>query len=341
MPMKIIRNDITKMQVDAIVNAANTKLKMGGGVCGAIFSAAGAVKLQEECDSIGKCDVGQSVITRGYNLAAKFIIHTVGPVWSGGSSDEANLLYNCYVSSLTLAWQKKCKSIAFPLVSSGIYGYPKDQALQVAISAISTFLVNHEMMVYLVVYDKKSYSLSDKLFSAIEKYIDDNYVEEHLNREPRRYMQSFELYQINNIMEEAKQVKDACMPTPAHKRKRSLEDVVRHLDESFSQSLLRLIDEKGMTDVEAYKGANIDRKLFSKIRSNKGYNPSKATAIAFAISLRLNLDETRDLLNKAGYTLSHSNKFDVIIEYFIEEGNYNIYEINEALFAFDQVTLGA
>jgi O-acetyl-ADP-ribose deacetylase len=341
MPMKIIRNDITKMSVDAIVNAANTALKMGGGVCGAIFSAAGEHKLQEECDSIGKCNAGEAVITSGYSLPAKYIIHAVGPIWSGGSSNEANLLHNCYTNSLTLAWQNKCKSMAFPLISSGIYGYPKDQALQIAISAIGAFLLKHEMLIYLVVYDKKSYVLSEKHFSAIEKYIDDNYVEEHRNFQNRRYIESYEFQQFHSILEEVYQSKDAYAPMPAKKRKRSLDDIISQLDESFSQMLLQLIDEKGMTDVETYKRANIDRKLFSKIRSGKGYNPSKVTAIALAISLRLNLDETRDLLNKAGYSLSHSNKFDVIIEYFIEEDNYNIHEINEALFAFDQALLGA
>jgi O-acetyl-ADP-ribose deacetylase len=341
MPMKIIRNDITTMDVEVIVNAANTALKMGGGVCGAIFSAAGAIELQKECDSIGKCKVGEAVVTSGYNLTAKYIIHTVGPIWNGGSTNEATLLHNCYMKSLALAWKKKCKSIAFPLISSGIYGYPKDQALQIAISSISEFLVNHDMMVYLVVYDKKSYVMSEKLFSAIEKYIDDNYVEEHFIYESRRNIEPYELKLFNSIVEEVDLADNACEPIPAKKKKRSLEDVINQLEESFSQILLRLIDEKGMTDVAAYKRANIDRKLFSKIRSGKGYNPSKVTAIAFAISLGLNLDETRDLLNKAGYTLSHSNKFDVIIEYFIEEGNYNIHEINEALFAFDQALLGA
>jgi O-acetyl-ADP-ribose deacetylase len=340
MPMKIIRNDITKMPVDAVVNAANTALKMGGGVCGAIFSAAGAQELQEECDSIGKCNVGEAVLTSGYNLPAKYIIHTVGPVWSGGNSNEANLLHKCYINSLNLALQNKCKSIAFPLISSGIYGYPKDQALQIAISAVSEFLINHDMMIYLVVFDKKSYVLSEKLFSAIEKYIDDNYVEERLISESRRYIESYVLQKDENILEEIYQANDNCVPMPAKKGKRSLEEVISQLDESFSQMLLRLIDEKGTTDVETYKRANIDRKLFSKIRSSKSYNPSKVTAISLAISLKLNLDETRDLLNKAGYSLSHSNKFDVIIEYFIEEGNYNIYEINEALFAFDQALLG-
>lgn len=373
MPLKIIRNDITKMTVDAVVNAANNALKMGGGVCGAIFAAAGKDKLQEECDRIGRCDVGEAVITNGFNLPAKYIIHTVGPIWHGGSSGEADLLNHCYTNSLALAVKHKCQSIAFPLISSGIYGYPKDQALRIAISAISEFLLDHEITVYLVVYDKKAYTLSEKLFSAIEKYIDDNYVEEHSDSKRSRYIERyemqelhleeeqyphleeepfpsqslrnnerFEMFRLNSVLEaESPHVFDADELVHAPKIKRSLEDVIKHLDESFSQMLLRLIDEKGWTDVETYKRANIDRKLFSKIRSSKRYNPSKGTAIAFAIALELSLDETHDLLGKAGYTLSHSNKFDVIIEYFIEEGNYNIHEINEALFAFDQVLLGS
>ena len=339
MPMIIIRNDITKMKVDAIVNAANTTLKMGGGVCGAIFSAAGKEKLQEECDKLSKCNVGEAVITSGYSLPAKHIIHTVGPIWSGGNSGEEELLHNCYINSLELALQYKCKSIAFPLISSGIYGYPKDKALQIAISAIGEFLINHEITVYLVVYDKKAFVLSEKLFFAIEKYIDDNYVEERSDSERRRFIEPYEYHQFEEMNVECSKG-DVCTPVPEIKGKRNLEDVINQLDESFSQMLLRLIDEKGMTDVETYKKANIDRKLFSKIRSSKGYNPSKVTSIAFAIAIRLSLDETRDLLNRAGYTLSNSNKFDVIIKYFIEEENYNIHEINEALFAFDQVLLG-
>jgi O-acetyl-ADP-ribose deacetylase (regulator of RNase III) len=341
MPMKIIRNDITKMSVDAIVNTSNTALKMGGGVSGAIFSAAGAQKLQKECDSIGKCNVGEAVLTKGYALTAKYIIHTVGPIWSGGSFNEATLLHNSYTKSLTLAWENKCESIAFPLISSGIYGYPKEQALQIAISSIGEFLIEHEMMVYLVVYDKKSYVMSEKHYSAIEKYIDDNYVEEHCIFEDRNNIKCYELNEVDNILCNDSPVNDSCAEMSVQKRKRSLIEIVNQLDESFSEMLLRLIDEKGMTDVEVYKRANIDRKLFSKIRSSKVYNPSKVTAIALAISLMLNLDETCDLLSKAGYTLSRSNKFDVIIEYFIEEGNYSIFEINQALFDFDQDSLGA
>jgi O-acetyl-ADP-ribose deacetylase (regulator of RNase III) len=341
MPLEIIRNDITKMAVDAIVNAANTSLQMGSGVCGAIFAAAGAEMLQAECNSIGMCKVGEAVITNGYNLPAPYIIHTAGPIWRGGNSGEAKLLHNCYISVLTLAWQNECKSIAFPLISSGIYGYPKDQALQIAIAAIGEFILNHEMTVYLVVFDKKSFVLSQKLFSAIKKYIDDNYVDEHLFEARRNKIWHDEL-QLSEI-EDIGTISEArdWIPATEPLNKRSLEERLSRLDESFPQMLLRLIDEKGMTDVDAYKRANIDRKLFSKIRSVKEYHPSKATAIAFAIALRLNLNETHDLLSKAGYTLSHSNKFDVIIEYFITEANYNIHEINEVLFAFDQVLLGA
>lgn len=330
MSLEIVRNDITKMKVDAIVNAANSSLKMGGGVCGAIFSAAGARELQAECDEIGSCKVGEAVITGGYHLFAKHIIHAVGPIWQGGKHDEAKLLHDCYKNALNLARKYKLESIAFPLISSGIYGYPKDQALQIAIQAISEFLMEHEMKVYLVVYDQKAFVLSEKLFSAVEKYIDDHYVEEHTRRDSKRRIEPYEYLDIHELNS---------MPMLSMK-KRSLEDVLGHLDESFSEMLLRLIDEKGMSDVETYKRANIDRKLFSKIRSTKGYNPSKATAIAFAIALKLNLDETMDLLGKAGYTLSQSNKFDVIIQYFIEEGNYDIHEMNEVLFAFEQVLLG-
>lgn len=332
MPLQIIRNDITKMDVDAIVNAANSALKMGGGVCGAIFNAAGADKLQKECDEIGKCNTGDAVITKGYNLLAKHIIHTVGPVWNGGNNDEEKLLKNCYLKSLNLALVNGLESIAFPLISSGIYGYPKDQAFKIAVSVIQDFLLNNEMMVYLIVFDKKAVEISEKLYKSIEKYIDDNYVDDRYESKRERYTKELEFISENFILNEAN-----VMPS---KSKRSLEDVVSQLDETFSQMLFRLIDEKDMTDVETYKKANIDRKLFSKIRSDKFYNPRKTTALALAISLELNIDETKDLLSKAGLALSHSNKFDLIIEYFIDEGIYNIFEINEALFAFEQNLLG-
>lgn len=270
-----------------------------------------------------------AVITSGYNLPAKQIIHTAGPIWQGGSNNEEQLLHNCYMNSLNLAALNKCKSIAFPLISSGIYGYPKQQAFKIAVSAISDFLMDHELSVYLVVYDRSAITISEKLFSQIEKYIDDNYVDMHSCDESSRSIENHEIKYSLKLYS-----LDIDQP-------RKLEDIVLNLDDTFSQMLLRLIDEKGYTDVEVYKKANVDRKFFSKIRSNKVYSPKKSTVLAFAIALDLNLDETLDLLGKAGYTLSHSNKFDVIIEYFIEQGNHDIYVINQALFTFDQMLLGA
>ena len=341
MPFQIVRNDITKMTVDAIVNAANEALLQGGGVCGAIFAAAGAEKLQAACDAIGGCKVGHAVRTPGFDLPAKNIIHTVGPIWHGGTSGEEQLLKNCYSNSLLLAKQLDCTSIAFPLISSGIFGYPKENALQIAVSMISDFLLHNDMLVYLVVYDPKSFALSEKLFSAIGKYIDDNYVSEHRNR-PGRQNQYYEveIRTSDRLAPDIEEVNYNMMSSPA-KSKRDLESLVAQPYETFSQMLLRLIDEKGTTDVATYKRANIDRKLFSKIRSTVDYSPSKITAISFAVALELNLDETKDLLGKAGFTLSKSSKFDVILQYFIEEGQYNIFEINEALFVFDQPLLGA
>lgn len=315
MPLEIIRNDITKVQVDAIVNAANSSLLGGGGVDGGIHKAAGP-ELLEECRTLNGCPTGQAKITKGYKLPAKYVIHTVGPVWHGGSQGEEQLLRDCYRNSLALAKEYGLESIAFPLISAGAYGYPKDQAMQVAISVIGEFLMNHEMMVYLVVFDKSAVVLSEKLFASINQYIDDRYVEEHAIL---RDYQVREFYPVAG---------------------RNLEDLVNHLDETFSQMLIRLIDEKGMTDPVVYKKANLDRKLFSRIRNNIHYRPSKPTVLAFAISLKLNLDETKDLLARAGFALSHSSKFDIIVEYFIEAGMYNIFEINEVLYAYDQNTLG-
>ena len=331
MPLEIVRNDITKMDVDVIVNPTNTALQMGGGVSGAIFNAAGAEELQEACNEIGECPVGHAVMTDGFQLNAKHIIHTVGPIWRGGATNEENLLQSCYGNSLKFAVASGCNSIAFPLISSGVYGYPKEQALQVAISTISTFLMEHEMLVYIVVYDKQAFGISKKLFTSIHQFIDERYIEEQSLHYPRN-IQELQQSESTVIMQEA---------SFGTSKKRSLEDVLNQIGESFSEMLLRLIDEKEMTDVETYKKANIDRRLFSKIRNDRNYTPLKKTVIAFAIALRLNLDETIDLLSKAGYALSPSNKFDLIIEYFIEEENYNIHEINEALFVFDQVLLGA
>ena len=333
MPLEIVRNDITKMQVDAIVNAANESLLGGGGVDGAIHRAAGS-KLLSECKTLGGCETGKAKITKGYKLPAKYVIHTVGPIYEDGNRSERELLESCYRESLLLAKEYKCESVAFPLISSGVYGYPKEEALNVATEIISKFLAENDMTVYIVIFDKAAYKISEKLFSDIAAYIDDNYVDVHTDYH-REYMRTSAPGQAP-IMSNMYDLKE-CKSVSA---KEDLDAKLKQLDESFSQMLLRKIDEKGMTDTECYKKANIDRKLFSKIRSDVYYKPSKITAIAFAISLELSLHETEDMLKKAGFALSNSNKFDIIIEYFISKGNYNIFEINQALFAFDQSLLG-
>ena len=334
MPLLIIRQDITKMEVDAVVNAANESLLGGGGVDGAIHRAAGA-GLLKECATLGGCKTGYAKITGGYDLPAKYVIHTVGPVYKDGKSGERELLCSCYRTSLALAKENGCESVAFPLISSGIYGYPKDQALKVAIDVVSDFLLENEMTVYIVVFDKTAFSISGKLFSDITEYIDDNYVDERIIlRRKRAKMDSAApmLYCMESRAE--------CDKSMASSRCDKVDGLIIELDESFSEMLLRKIDECGMTDVQCYKKANVDRKLFSKIRSDASYRPSKPTAIAFAIALELPLAEAEDLLRKAGFALSHSNKFDIIIEYFIKNGIYNIFEINQVLFSFDQTLLG-
>ena len=336
MPLEIIRNDITKVHAEAIVNAANSSLLGGGGVDGAIHRAAGP-ELLAECRALGGCEPGQAKLTKGYKLPAKYVIHTVGPVWQGGKSNEEKLLSACYKNSLALAKEYHLESIAFPLISSGAFGYPRDKALQTAISVIGEFLLSNDMTVYLVVFDKASFMLSEKLFSSITQYIDDKYIEE--GKFERRYSFSQKRRTSESDLSESKCLSMMDMSIE-EKPKRNLADLVKQIDETFSQMLIRLIDEKGMTDAETYKKANIDRKLFSKIRNDVDYKPSKSTVIAFSIALNLNLDETKDLLLRAGFALSHSSKFDIIIQYFIEHGNYNIFELNEALFAFGQNLLG-
>ena len=336
MPLHIVRNDITTMKVDAIVNAAKESLLGGGGVDGAIHRAAGP-ELLAECRTLGGCKTGQAKITKGYRLPAKFVIHTVGPIWQGGSHSERELLVSAYRSSLEVALTHGCETVAFPLISSGVYGYPKDQALRVAVDTIGQFLLGSDMTVYLVIFDRKAYQISGKLFADIAEYIDDHYVDAHTDTRRERLRGSFDLQsQPLSVYEDA-----APQYASASVASGNLDDLLAHLDAGFSEKLLKLIDRSGKKDSEIYKKANVDRKLFSKIRNNPDYKPSKSTAIAFAIALELNLDETCDLIARAGYALSASSKFDVIIEYFIGRKRYDIFEINEALFAFDQSLLGA
>ena len=329
MPLMIVRNDITKMPVDAIVNAANETLLGGGGVDGCIHRAAGA-ELLAECRKLGGCKTGEAKMTKGYRLPCKYVIHTVGPVWNGGSCGEPEKLASCYRTSLALAKKCGCQTVAFPLISSGVFGYPKDQALRVAVDTISEFLAENDMTVYIVIFDRAAYAIGNKLFADIAAYIDDHYVDAHTDshRERMRRMGVVESRMLTAYED---------VPMAAS----GLDEALAHLDAGFSETLLKLIDRSGKKDAEVYKKANVDRKLFSKIRNNPDYKPSKPTAIAFAIALELSLPETRDLIARAGYALSPSSKFDVIIEYFIGQKRYDIFEINEALFAFDQSLLGA
>ena len=329
MPLIIVRNDITKMPVDAIVNAAKESLLGGGGVDGCIHRAAGPELLQE-CRTLGGCRTGEAKITGAYRLPCRYIIHTVGPVWNGGKYGERKQLVSCYRTSLALAKEHNCETVAFPLISSGIFGYPKDQALRVAVDTISEFLAENDMTVYIVIFDRAAYQIGNKLFADIAAYIDDHYVDAHTDfrRERMRRMGLVESRMLTAY-------EDAPMAASG------LDEALAHLDTGFSETLLKLIDRSGKKDAEVYKKANVDRKLFSKIRNNPDYKPSKPTAVAFAIALELSLPETRDLIARAGYALSASSKFDVIIEYFIGREKYDIFEINEALFAFEQSLLGA
>lgn len=338
MPFRIIRNDITKVKADAVVNAANSSLLGGGGVDGAIHRAAGP-DLLKECRTLGGCNTGDAKITKGYKMPCKYIIHTVGPIWNGGRSGEKEQLYSCYKKSLELAKEYECGSVAFPLISSGVYGYPKDKALDVAVSAITDFLEENDMDITMVVFDKNAVSVSEKLISDVKKYIDDNYAEEHSSYFSRRNKEIRFWGECDEPDSKMSSDREYRAPESYDDLSACFEDFDK-LDETFSQALLRMIDEKGLTDVQVYKKANIDRRLFSKIRSDMNYKPKKQTAIALAVALELDIQETQKLLEKAGYTLSNSIKFDVIIKYFIENKKYNIYEINETLFAFDQSLIG-
>jgi len=362
MPLTIVRSDITKLSVDAIVNAANTWLQMGAGVCGAIFYAAGEDKLQRACDELAPIKTGEAVITPGFDLPAKYIIHAAGPVYHDGKHGEEALLRSCYVNSLGLAVENGCASIAFPLISSGIYGYPKTEALRVATDAIREFITEHDIEVVLAVFDKASFAVSEDLLGEVRGYIDRHYiddkrVERRTRPEPmpratatpmsapaaRMDAIRYDLKPASLEMEvaEAGGADSAYYAgVAAEAREASLDYYVGRLDEPFSATLMRLIDATGKKDSEVYRRANIDRRLFSKIRSNCDYVPSKSTVLAFAVALELSLNQTADLLGRAGFALSPSRKFDVIVEYFIKSRKYDIFQINEVLFSYDQPLLG-
>lgn len=329
MPFEIVRNDIVNMKVDAIVNTANPRPIIGAGTDKAVHDKAGA-RLLLARKEIGNIAVGEAAITPAFDLDANYVIHTAGPIWKDGRSGEEELLAYCFRNSLGIAKKKACESIAFPLISTGSYGFPKPLALQIAVREISSFLMENEMQVYLVVFEKQSFELSEKLFKSVSSYIDANYVSDKMNLEYGTSKVRRRNYEEMLLHESSYEI---TVRIP------NLDGMLENLDKGFSETLLALIDRTGKKDSEIYKKANVDRKLFSKIRNNADYRPSKTTAIAFAIALELDLDETSDLLSRAGYALSQSSKFDVIVRYFIENKKYDIFEINSALFRFDQPLL--
>lgn len=326
MPFEIVRNDIVNMKVDAIVNTANPRPIIGAGTDKAVHDKAGA-RLLLARKEIGDIAIGEAAITPAFDLDANYVIHTAGPIWRDGKSSEEALLASCFKNSLRLAKEKECESIAFPLISTGSYGFPKPLALQIAVREISSFLMENEMQVYLVVFEKQSFELSEKLFKSVSSYIDANYVSDKMNLEyGTSKLRRFDYEEM--LLRESSYEITSKMP--------NLDGMLNNLDKGFSETLLALIDRTGEKDSEIYKKANVDRKLFSKIRNNADYRPSKTTAIAFAIALELSMDETDDLLARAGIALSQSNKFDVIVRYFIENKKYDIFELNSVLFEFDQ-----
>ena len=338
MPFEIVRNDIVNMQVDAVVNTANPNPVIGSGVDSGIHKKAGHELLVAR-QKIGCIGFGDAAITPGFDLDARYVIHTVGPVWEDGSHREEQILSSCYRNSLTLAKEHECESIAFPLIATGNYGFPKPLALQIAVREISTFLLENEMQVYLVVFGKEAFALSEKLFKSVSSYIDENYIRsKKLDEYGTESMYGSRLVTRRIREQECSDMSvGAAIPIDSDDWGQLLKD----LDAGFSETLLQLIDRTGKKDSEIYKKANVDRKLFSKIRNNMDYRPSKTTALAFAFALELDVDETKDFISRAGFALSHSSKFDVIVEYFLVNRNYNVFELNEVLFAFDQPLIGA
>ena len=357
MPFQIIRNDITKVKADAIVNTANPRPVIGSGTDSAIYAAAGEEQLLAERKNIGEIAPGCAASTPAFNLDAKYIIHTVGPAWIDGNHGERDTLRSCYEQSLALAAELACESIAFPMIATGVYGFPKDEALNIALSEVGKFLLTHEMKVILVVFDRKALELSKNLVGGITEYIDEHSVKalrdveygggrmskNRLMEEERRIAAERRRRMEASVLEEECLEESIALPSAApfpDVAGKSLDEVLGGKEDTFQQRLFKLIDASGMDDVTVYKKANIDRKVFSRIRCKEDYKPKKKTAVAFAIALELDMPTMLDLLSRAEIAFSPSSKFDLIVSYFITNRNYDIFEINAALFKYGQPILG-
>lgn len=342
MSFKIVRNDITKMRCDAIVNTANTKPIIGSGCDYAVYKAAGKRRLSEYREkNIGEVPEGDVFLTPGFRLPARYIIHAVSPLYIDGAHGEEEKLRACYRKSLSLAWEQRCRSIAFPVISTGSFGYPKQEGIRIAADEIQAFLQNHEMLIYLVVFDARSARYGKRFDKDLQAYIDENYVDAKHHEEYsvqtmalRRDLddESFSPYE-NDLYEDDLYEEDSDEDSEEENEfteldESKLEERMKHLTDFFSEYLLYLIEEKGMTNADVYKRALVDKKTFSKIKNHAEYHPQKMTAMCLCIGAKLNLDETRDLLARAGYALSPCDKTDIIFSYFIENQIYDMIELD-------------
>ena len=346
MPFQIIRNDITKVKADAIVNTANPWPEVGGGTDWAIHNAAGPELLAAR-QEIGEISVGQSVATDAFALPAKYVLHTVSPVWLGGQFGEKALLRKAYDAALTLAETLGCKSIAFPLMAAGTYSFPHSIALSIAINAFTEFLFDHKIQIYLVLFNAEAFDIAGSIFDDLESYIDDNYVSDRAEEEYRIDESAGfinpEYHRVEEYFKKKKTAlpKDAIcaasmLPEPPSEglgiHAESLEEMLSTQHEStFTEHLMDLLIEKDLKNSEVYNRACISKALFSKILKNKDYQPKKNTAIQLAIGLMLDLPQTQKFLEKAGYTLTRGSKVDLVVQYCIERELYSVVFINEIL----------
>lgn len=350
MSFKIIRNDITKVKADVIVNTANPKPIYEDGTDAAIYHAAGADALLAERKKIGCIQAGELAVTAAFSLAAKYIIHTVGPVWVDGEHNEFQILENCYVHSLEKALALGCESIAFPLIATGVYGFPKDKALEIAVSVFSRFLQEHEIQIILVVFDKASFQLSGQIVGEIDSYIDENYVKRSYGEFPcgdcGRSPREAVLCNIQDTREyssyaiQSNSVESQLFSKSARSKEKSFEEEFEELGMTFHDKLFELIDQSGMDNKDIWKKANLDRKHFSKIQCDIHYHPKKKTVMALCIALQLDLDQTKDLLARADWALSPSSKRDLIVQKAIMNHEYDIMKLNMILFQYTNEVLG-
>lgn len=323
MPFKIIRNDITKMKCDAIVNTANAHPTVGSGCDLAIYKAAGFEQLLEyRKENIGFVPEGDVFITPAFNLNAKYIIHAVSPHYVNGEQGEEDRLRSCYRKSLQLAYEHHVETIAFPLISTGGFGYPKEEGMRIAVDEINAFLMNHPMQIYLVVFDSTATRLGERIYPGLDSYIDQNYVSKRSEEEYE------EVFFERTRCVEAEGFEEGTSFDFYEEHESKLQERMKHLSDTFSEYLLYLIEDKGLTNAEVYKKAIVDKKVFSKIKNNPDYHPKKMTAMCLCVGARLNLDETKDLLARAGYALSPCDKTDVIFSYFIENKIYDMIELD-------------